>query len=305
MYGEECVSIMDRIVDFSNCTRAHVSYGGSDRKFAVIYNDNVYMLKFAKNHARLSDISINHVNNAISEYIGSHISQSIGLPTHETVLGTYNDEVVIGCVDFRGRNNATIIEFSEYVRAKYNSCDIKQSIELNQLYETLHDPHNEIPDTLQNESVKRYWDMFVVDALVGNSNRHSSDWGFLLKNGKLELAPVYDFGSSLFPSVSDDIAYELLNNHNKMMEECLISPFCSLLINNEKVGYYDMMSSKIDKNCTEAVIRMAHIIDLAKINEIIDDTQFISDIRKSFYKEVINMRHKLIIMKSYKRCQST
>lgn len=113
----------DQVIDFTNCRRVYRNYGGSDRKFSVTYNGSVYMLKFSENHAKKSDISTSYVNNVVSEYISSHISSSIGLPTHETVLGLYNGEVVVGCKDFR-ENGEENIEFAEFIRAKYDSGDV-------------------------------------------------------------------------------------------------------------------------------------------------------------------------------------
>ncbi|MCR5458008.1 MAG: HipA domain-containing protein [Clostridiales bacterium] len=293
---------MDEVIDFSNCKRVHVTYGGTDRKFGVIYNDDVYMLKFAKKHANRTNTSTSYINNALSEYIGSHIAQSMGLTTHETKLGVFNNEIVVGCKDFRFQNSIAIIEFSEYVRAKYNSFEVKQSIKLNQIYDTLKDPKSEIPDTLQKELIARYWDTFVVDALVGNVNRSTDDWGLLIENGKLKLAPVYDFGSCLFPEISDDVAESLLNNRTEMLNNCLFVPSSQLSIINKKVGYYDMMSSNYDSNCTNAVLRVVPKTDIAKINHIIDNTPFITDVRKSFYKHVIRLRNDLILSQSYTRC---
>ena len=126
--------MLDRTIDFTNCKRAHVTYGGSDRKFGVIYNGDTYMLKFSEHHAKRHDVSTSYVNNAISEYIGSHISQSVGLPTHDTVLGTYDGEIVVGCKDFRSSDNVATVEFAEYVRAKYDSYDVKRLIKLSQIY---------------------------------------------------------------------------------------------------------------------------------------------------------------------------
>ena len=294
---------MDKIINFTNCKRAHVTYGGTDRKFGVIYNDEVYLLKFSKKHSKQTDISTSYVNNAISEYISSHIAQSTGLLVHETVLGTFEDEIVVGCKDFRNRNDSTNIEFSEYVRAKYDSSEIKRFIMLNQIYDTLQDPKNEIPKTLQKASVERYWDTFVIDALVGNFNRNTDNWGFIFENNQLKLAPIYGFGSSLFPEISDDGAELLLNNKTEMAKKCLVFPSPSLSIANGKVGYYDMMSSNYDSNCTKAVLRMTPRINIEKINDIVDNTPFISDIRKAFYKDILSLRNEMIVTQSYVKCQ--
>ena len=58
----------------------------------------------------------------------------------------------------------------------------------------------------------RFWDMFVVDALIGNCNRHNGDWGFLYDSAtdKMTLAPVFDCGSCLFPQLDEEAIHEML-----------------------------------------------------------------------------------------------
>ena len=51
--------------------------------------------------------------------------------------------------------------------------------------------------------------MYIVDAFLGNFDRHGANWGFLKKNNKYSLAPIFDNGSSLFPQMIDE------NNHFK------------------------------------------------------------------------------------------
>ena len=48
---------------------------------------------------------------------------------------------------------------------------------------------------------ERFWDLFIVDAFIGNWDRHNGDWGFLYntQTDEMELAPMYDYGSSLYP----------------------------------------------------------------------------------------------------------
>lgn len=297
---------MEKIIDFTDCLRVHAVYGGSDRKFAIIHAGDKYMLKFSDNHAKRSDISTHYVNNTISEYISSHIAQSIGLPAHETLLGLYKDQIVVACKDFRQVNNSINIEFSEYVRAKYDSNDVRRIICLYQIYDTLKDPESILPVDLQEASIQRYWDTFVVDALVGNFDRHVGNWGYLLDGNKISLAPTYDFGSTLFPKISDYGAESFLKSNYEMIKRCLVFPSPALAITKEKVGkvgYYDMLSSNYDENCTEAVLRIVPHINMKKVKEIVDNTPFITDIRKAFYKEILQMRMDLILKRAYLRCR--
>lgn len=43
------------------------------------------------------------------------------------------------------------------------------------------------------ELLKHFWDVFVVDALLGNFDRHNGNWGFLFDDstGRAEPAPEY------------------------------------------------------------------------------------------------------------------
>ena len=296
---------MDRIIDFSNCKRAHATFGGSDRKFGVVYDGETYMLKFSEHHAKKHDVSTSYVNNAISEYISSHIAQSVGLPAHETVLGTYNEEIVVGCKDFRSSPSVSNVEFAEYVRAKYESSEVGRLVRLDQIYSTLTDPANDIPPELQKATIERYWDTFVIDAFVGNFDRHIGNWGYLSENNKLRLAPIYDFGSTLFPQLSDVGAQEYLGSEFEMLKRCLVFPSPALVITEKKVGkvgYYDMLASGYDLNCTEAVLRIAPKIDMKKVDAIIENTPFITDIRKKFYKAILQLRQETILTRAYVRC---
>ena len=40
-------------------------------------------------------------------------------------------------------------------------------------------------------TVDHFWEMYIVDAWFGNFDRHGANWGFLKKNGKYRMAPVY------------------------------------------------------------------------------------------------------------------
>lgn len=291
------------LVDFTGCRRVLRPFGGSDRKFGIEYGGDVYMIKFSENHAKRSEISTSYVNNVISEFISSHISESIGIPTHKTILGLYNNEVVVACKDFRKSGDSNL-EFAELIRSKYDSNEVKRSVRLNQIYDTLMDA-DILSETMKVLSIERYWDTFVVDALVGNFDRHIGNWGYLVNNDSIRLAPVYDYGSTLYPQLSDYGMSEILNSEYERLKRCYVFPSPALFITDEKVGkvgYYDMLASGYDKNCTEAVKRVFPHVDITKITAIIDNTPLISDVRKEFYKTMLTLRNGLILEKAYNKC---
>lgn len=65
---------------------------------------------------------------------------------------------------------------------------------------------------------ERFWDTFIVDALIGNWDRHNGNWGILYDeaSGEVELAPVFDCGSSLFPQADDEIMTKTLKQEDEL-----------------------------------------------------------------------------------------
>ncbi len=50
-----------------------------------------------------------------------------------------------------------------------------------------------------DETKKKFWDMFIIDALIGNTDRHNGNWGFLVNTemNEIKFSPIYDCGSCL------------------------------------------------------------------------------------------------------------
>ena len=57
--------------------------------------------KISSKHKIKRTIAVSYTTSPVSEYIGSHIYQSMGFPVHETKLGTYQNKVVVACKDFK------------------------------------------------------------------------------------------------------------------------------------------------------------------------------------------------------------
>ena len=46
--------------------------------------------------------------------------------------------------------------------------------------------------------------VLIFDFLIGNTDRHQSNWALILENGKLRLSPLYDNSSSLCAYVKEE-----------------------------------------------------------------------------------------------------
>lgn len=86
---------MTEIYNLTQCQLSNLTYGGNaGLKLGIIFQDDYYMLKFPKNTAGMRKMKISYTTSPLSEYIGSQIYQSLGIPVHETKLGIYKDKQV-------------------------------------------------------------------------------------------------------------------------------------------------------------------------------------------------------------------
>ena len=287
-----------KLIDFTNCEELEWNgYNGANgTKKCIIYNDKIYLLKIPSSNK--------YSNGAISEYIACNIFQSIGIKTQNTLLGVYKnnneEQYAVACEDFiLNEKNKTLDlkDFSSFKNQVISSSENGYGTELEEILKTI--GTLEIIDSV--ELCEHFWNMFVVDALLGNFDRHNGNWGFLVNRntGKVEIAPIYDCASCLYPQLSEEKMVEYLEDEDETNKRIYVFPTSAIKINSEKINYYDFINSLKHKECNEAIKRITPKIDLNKIRDIIDNTPNISDVRKDFYKRMITSRFEKIIKPAY------
>ena len=144
---------------------------------------------------------------------------------------------------------------------------------------------------------ERFWDMFIVDALIGNWDRHNGNWGFLYdaRTDTMTLAPVYDCGSCLYPQADDEIMKKVLSNESDLNYRVFEIPTSAIMLNGKKIKYFDFISSLQNEDCNRALKRIVPRIDMVKIHRIIEDTPFITDLQKHFYTTMLEKRKERIL----------
>lgn len=81
--------------------------------------------------------------------------------------------------------------------------------------------------------------MYIVDAFLGNFDRHWANWGFLKKNNKYSLAPIFDNGSSLFPQMIDENEMKLIiSNEDEINKRVYTFPTSQIKLHNKKSSYF-------------------------------------------------------------------
>ncbi len=237
-----------------------------------------------------------YTNGCISEHIGCLIFKCLGFNTQDTKLGIYTvdgkDKMCVLCKDFE-TDNKKLFKFAEIKNAIISSSENGFGVELSSVLEAIEEQNNINPLILKSF----YFDMFIVDALLGNFDRHNGNWGLLLDdvNKTSEIAPIYDCGSCLYPALTDEEMKKILNDPKEIEARIYVFPNSILKINDKKINYFNYISSLVNKDCNEALKRIGNKIDLCKINKIIDEIEGISDIRKEFYKTMLRLRKEKII----------
>ncbi|MBR2289296.1 MAG: HipA domain-containing protein [Clostridia bacterium] len=289
------------MIDFTNCeVNKFKYYGGKNGgKICIRYQDENYMLKFPPIIEK-SFPEREYSNSCISEDISCKIFASIGLHVQKTLLGTYtlngNSKIVVACKDFTSEG-VVFQQFAELKNSQIETSKNGYGTELSEILETI--DNQLIYDA--KELKEFFWNMFIVDSLVGNFDRHNGNWGFLIneKEQKIEIAPIYDCASCLFPQLTDEKIAEILNQEDEMEARVYVFPNSAIKIEDKKINYFKFISSFENEDCNQALIRIFPRIDLNKINSIIDEAPAISEIRKEFYKKIIKARYDGILRINY------
>lgn len=292
------------MIDFTDCEINKFRYYGGKNggKICIKYNEEEYMLKFPNVNEGISEHG--YSNSCISEYIACNIIKTLGLKVQETLLGKYKsnnvEKIVVACKDFTGYGKV-FKQFAELKNSQIETSKNGYGTELEEIIETIE--NQTIYDS--KELKEFFWNMFIADSLVGNFDRHNGNWGFLIdeKLKKIEIAPIYDCASCLYPQLTDERIKEILNDEKEIDARVFTFPTSAIKENDKKINYFDYISSLKNEDCNQALLRITPLIDLEKINQIIENTPSISEVRKEFYKKIIKERYTKILKNSYDKLE--
>lgn len=287
------------MIDFTNLPTKKKTYAGANgSKISVMYNGEQYMLKFPANAPKNKELS--YANGCVSEYIGCHIFESIGIDVQKTLLGTYRkngkEKVVVACKDFT-KSGVVLQDFASLKNTIIDSEHNGYGTELSDIMKAIEEQNAVNPIELK----EWFWNVFIVDALIGNWDRHNGNWGFLynVDTDEMSIAPVFDCGSCLYPQADEQIMKATLENKAEQDLRVFSIPLSGIKIDNTKINYFDFISSLQNKDCNKALKRILPRINMAEINNIIDETPYITDLQKTFYKTMLAQRKEKILDFSY------
>jgi len=287
------------MLNFNNGVERLNKFSGSEKKTTILYDGTLYMLKYPDpiRGRKLKDM-LSYKNNQFSEYIGSNIFKSCGFEVQETVLGYFTDntgkeKIVVGCKDFT-QDGSTLHEISKLAnQAAVSSGKLDATIE--NIAVIIGDV-SMIKD--KGAILNNFWDMFVIDALIGNSDRHFGNWGVLEKEGNIRFAPVYDCGSSLGALLDDAEMKEIMATDNlfKNKEFNIVSCYS---IGGKRIFYHEIFKNP-PVDLSKAIKRVLPKINMKQILKIVDSTPAISEVRKEYLKKALYIRYELILLPAFK-----
>ena len=179
---------MIEIIDFTNCNLSsrNLEYAGrAGEKRGIIYNNELWFLKFPKNTIGMNRVTgLSYVTSPLSEYIGSHIYEILGYDVHKTVLGICNDgkrnKVVCACKDFiNDDKNELLIPYTALrndtnpLIMDRNDDSFASASNINEIEFQL--KHTTVLSKIKNAK-DRFWDVVLIDMLINNNDRNEDNW---------------------------------------------------------------------------------------------------------------------------------
>ena len=284
-----------REIDFTDCPRVpgRAYNGANGKKIAVAFEGEVWMLKFPPSAAdKPNDLS--YSNSCFSEHLGSSVFRLLGIPAQETRLGTHVNgrrKVVCACRDFT-RPGLRFYDFCSIKNTVIDSDTGGHGTELDDVLTTIDRQQFVDPIVVR----RRFWDMFVVDALLGNFDRHNGNWGFLVdeRTGQSDLAPVFDCGSCLLPQADERIMKQMLESEDELNARIYTFPGSMLKIGGRKINYHDFIAARAESGLVDALARLVPRIRALAIDDLVSETPYLTDIQRTFLSVYLAARREKI-----------
>lgn len=309
---------MIKIENFDLLRPSKISYGGhGGSKRGVIINNEKWFLKYPKSTKSMNVDGLSYSTTPLSEYLGSHIYELIGLDVHKTKLGYANGKIVVACKDFLS-NNEIIIDYN-MIKNEYDE-NVEREIEHLSSSGNLNSNHD-LEEVLiimeQNPYFKtipelkiRFWDMFVIDAFISNNDRNEGNWGLILnkETNKLRISPVFDNGSSFYNKSSNNKLTSIYEDEFKFKQSVYESSISIYRLNGKPINPLKYIESMREEECNKAILRIVPKINMDKIKDMFNNVPeeyngipVLSKIQKLYYLKSLEYKYNNVLIPIYKK----
>lgn len=271
---------MVEIIDFSTWEIYDGFSEGSGRSEKVWLKSKegkIGLFKFPKEDPKSKKITTEH----ISEHLAYRIGEVLDVETAETDIGVYNGR--IGSMSYSVcKDNTVLKEGIEFISGKFPGYDPEKLFDkTTETYYSIAHIFNSIPNGISNETIV---EMMLFDFLIGNTDRHHSNWAFLVETKvgkaferKMKQSPLYDNGSSLCCFVNEDALEDMLDERKNRFNALVDTKSLSIIRidgNNKKMPTHYSMTQYLLKNylvAREIAERFVKKLSSEKISELLNE----------------------------------
>lgn len=287
--------------------RFYASYGGAScRKLQIRYAGKLWMLKFPgnlkllreKRHREMPSYSAS----MIAEWLGCHICETMEIPVQNTILGRMDGKIVVACEHLHAAHER-LYEFRAICKSFLDEDDERLLC-----METL-DTVTEVIETyplLSKIGMREFfWDMFILDAFIGNSNRNTGNWGVLRDDisGNTRLCPVYDNGNAFNCKMHPEKMERVFENW-KLTKRNLLSATSALSRNGGKIPMLGFIMARPQEACIEAIGRIVPRIHLPACTNLcmeLAHAGLVTPMQARFYIATMSSRYKARLRPAYEK----
>ena len=201
------------------------------------------------------------------------------------------------------KQNEVLNEGVTYIQAKYPFYNKKKLIDE---YSEEKYSFQMIENCLTRDGIKYILKMIIFDILIGNSDRHPSNWGIIIhvntiKGVESNFCPLYDNGSSLCSYVNEEDIDNILKD--KMRFGALVDTKSQSAIgwkNKRPIRHFELLEHLKEEKYEDTIEYIENIqnnINEQNICNILNkfDSNIISDKLKELIKKYLLERRKRIL----------
>lgn len=290
-----------RILDYSSWDEFEGNAEGSGRSEKIWLNssDEIGLFKFPKQFPDSNSITTEH----ISEKLASDLAGLVSIPCARVEIGRYNGR--LGSMSYRiNKDNEILIEGISFISRVFPDYI------MDKLYIPSQNYYYSIPVIYPIVKAlrfsKEFLEMMVFDALIGNSDRHHSNWAVLVsRDFEAEFSPLYDNGSSLCCYVNEADIDGFLGKDKRRFESLITTKSRSLIRIDGSVKrlptHIEVLSELLNNTefkdfCSPIVERILDTITGKSLTDVLSEypDSLVSEKRKTLLFRFLSQRVKRI-----------